>query len=58
MLARFAGAVITGPVAFLAAGVYDFCAFFAAFARHSLAVRLRRARRRLPGGPLARRRPG
>jgi hypothetical protein len=50
--------VITGPVAFLAAGVYDFCAFFAAFARHSLAGRLRRGRRRLAGGPRARRRPG
>jgi hypothetical protein len=58
MLARFAGAVITGPLAFLAAGVYDFCAFFAAFARDSLAVRLRRAGRRLPAGRGARRRPG
>jgi hypothetical protein len=43
MLSRFAGALITGPMAFLAAGVYDFFAFFLAYARQRVSKRLGRA---------------
>jgi hypothetical protein len=39
------GRLITSPVAFLVAGVYDFAAFFAVFAYRSVRARVARARR-------------
>ncbi len=41
MLSSLLGRVITGPVAFLLAGVYDLTTFFARFAVRSLHARAR-----------------
>jgi hypothetical protein len=38
------GRLITGPLAFLLAGVYDFTAFFAVFAYRSVRARVGRGR--------------
>jgi hypothetical protein len=45
-LSRFAGWLVTGPAAFLVAGVVDVLAFAAATLRDALVERLRFVRRR------------
>jgi hypothetical protein len=41
VLSSLLGRLITGPLAFLLAGVYDFTVFFTVFAYRSLLARLR-----------------
>ena len=41
MVSSLLGRLITGPVAFLVAGVYDFTAFFVLFAWRSVSARVR-----------------
>jgi hypothetical protein len=48
MLSRLAGRAVTGPLAFLAAGLYDFSAFFLAWGRMSLRQRLQQRRSDAP----------
>jgi hypothetical protein len=44
VLSSLLGRLITGPLAFLLAGVYDFTVFCSVFAYHSLLARLRARR--------------
>ena len=41
MVSSLLGRLITGPFAFLVAGVYDFTAFFASFAYRTVSTRVR-----------------
>jgi hypothetical protein len=45
VLSILLGRLITGPLAFLLAGVYDFTAFFSVFAYRRVRARVVRARR-------------